>query len=86
MSKNEKLLEKLKSKPKDFTYDEIKKILNNLGFYEDNKGKTSGSKVAFIKQRDMSKKIVLHKPHPKNILKEYQIENVLNLLRKWRLI
>ena len=50
MSKNEKLLEKLKSKPKDFTYDEIKKILNNLGFYEDNKGKTSGSKVAFIKQ------------------------------------
>lgn len=47
MSKLQKEIERLKSKPKDFTYDEVKKILNNLGFLEDNKGKTSGSKVMF---------------------------------------
>jgi len=50
MSKKEKLLEKLKSKPKDFTYNEAKVILNSLGFVENNKGKTSGSRVTFINE------------------------------------
>ena len=45
MSKIEKDIERLKSKPKDFTYDEMKRLLNNLGFIENNKGKTSGSRV-----------------------------------------
>ena len=43
MSKFEKELKRLQTKPKDFTYDEAKNILNKLGFYEENKGKTSGS-------------------------------------------
>lgn len=42
MSKKDKLIERLKSKPKDFTYDELKVLLNYLGFYENSKGKTSG--------------------------------------------
>lgn len=50
ISKVEKEIKKLKSMPKDFTYNEAKKILNNLGFHEDNKGKTSGSRVCFIKK------------------------------------
>ncbi len=49
MSKKEKEIERLKSKPKDFTYDEVKTILNNIGFFEDNKGRTSGSRVIFVK-------------------------------------
>ena len=47
MSKIEKAIERLKSRPKDFTYDEMKMILNNFGFIEYNKGKTSGSRVEF---------------------------------------
>ncbi len=47
MSKLEKVLKSLQSKPKDFTYEELKMILNNLGFIENNKGKTSGLKVLF---------------------------------------
>lgn len=39
MSKLEKQIERLKSKPKDYTYDEANRLLNNLGFYENNKGK-----------------------------------------------
>lgn len=39
MSKKEKLLQRLKSKPKDFTYNEAKTILNKFGFVEDNKEK-----------------------------------------------
>ena len=47
MSQIEKLIERLKSKPKDFTYDELKRLLNDYGFVENNKGKTSGSRVRF---------------------------------------
>lgn len=81
MSRLEKAIKRLKSKPKDFTYDEAKNILNNLGYIEDNKGKTSGSRVTFI-NKDY-KKIELHKPHPNNILKPYQINRLLNKLGEW---
>ena len=84
MSKIEKEIERLKTKPKDFTYDELKKILNNLGFYENNKGKTSGSKVIF--KNKCNQKIALHKPHPSKILKRYQINEILRLLNEWRIL
>lgn len=79
MSKLEKEIERLKSKPKDFTYDEAKRVLNNFGFIENNKGKTSGSRVKFI---DGQNRIIeLHKPHPKNILKSYQVNLIINKLK-----
>ena len=81
MSKQEKLLKRLQSKPKDFIYDEAKRILNDFGFIEDNKGKTSGSKVIF--KLNNNKKICLHKPHPSKILKEYQINEIIRLLKEW---
>ncbi|MGN1299696.1 MAG: type II toxin-antitoxin system HicA family toxin [Candidatus Scatovivens sp.] len=84
MSKIEKEIERLKSKPKDFTYDQIKVLLNKLGFIEDNKGKTSGSRVVFINKN--KKCIELHKPHPKNILKAYQINKILKSLEEWRIL
>jgi len=45
MSKKEIEIERLKTKPKDFTYDETKTLLNKLGLIENNKGKTSGSDI-----------------------------------------
>lgn len=77
MSKKDKLLEKLKSKPKDFTYDELKTLLNYLGFNEYNKGKTSGSRIKFSNKNDV--KLELHKPHPSNIIKAYQINDVIDI-------
>lgn len=79
MSRKEKIIERLKSKPKDFTYDEAKRLLNNLGFIENNKGKTSGSRVTFI-NKNTKEKIELHKPHPNNILKPYQINDLIKKL------
>ena len=55
MSKIEKLLTRLYSKPKDFTYQELKTLLEQLGFIEYNKGKTSGSRVEFIDNNTKSK-------------------------------
>lgn len=80
MSKLEKEIERLKAKPKDYTYDEAKRLLNNLGFYENNKGKTSGSRVAFINKDNA--KIDLHRPHPGNILKTYQVNKLLKSLKE----
>lgn len=85
MSKIEKDIERLKSKPKDFTYDELRRILNNLGFVEYNKGKTSGSRVVF-ENLEINEKIELHKPHPSNVLKSYQISDILKLLEEWRIL
>lgn len=84
MSKKEKLLQKLKSKPKDFTYNEAKVILNSFGFIEDNKGKTSGSRVVFVNDND--DKVELHKPHPGNILKAYQVNKLINILKEMEVI
>lgn len=82
MSKLEKLLRRLYSRPKDFTYQEAKTLLEQLGFMEYNKGKTSGSRVTFIEERTKIK-IKIHKPHPTNILKPYQIQIILEELKKW---
>lgn len=84
MSRKDKLIKRLKSKPKDFTYDELKTILNYLDFDEYSKGATSGSRVEF-KDR-LGRKIILHKPHPNNIIKSYKINEIVNVLREWRLI
>lgn len=84
MSKIEKQIERLKSKPKDYTYEEAKNLLNKLGFFENNKGKTFGSRVEF--KDTYGRKIMLHKPHPSNIIKMYKVNDMLNDLIEWRLI
>lgn len=79
MSKNEKILMRLLSRPKDFAYDELKKLLSSLGYIEDHVGKTSGSRVAFYNNE--TKDIIrIHKPHPGNILKSYVIDQVIEKL------
>ena len=80
MSKNEKLLKRLLSKPKDFTFDELKSLLLSLGYKENNAGKTSGSAIRFFNEK---KHIIrLHKPHPSPILKGYVIDMVIKELQK----
>ncbi len=82
MSQIEKLLDRLYSRPKDFTYDEMKQVLNHFGFYEENKGKISCSRVVFV--NDESIKMNLDKPHPTNVLKPYVIKQILAFLNERR--
>jgi hypothetical protein len=79
MSKDDKLLKKLLTKPKNFTYNELKRLLFHLGYEETQSGKTSGSRVAFI-DKSSNHIIRLHKPHPNNELKQYQIEQLIEEL------
>lgn len=79
MSKIEKLEQKLLSMPKDFTFQEAETLLNAYGFRRSEKGKTSGSRVKFV-SNTANTTILLHKPHPGNELRHYQLkELVLNL-------
>lgn len=67
MSQFEKALERIRNIPKDYTYSEAKTLLLHLGFCEFNKGKTSGSRVKFYRKND-GKSVLLHKPHPGDIM------------------
>ena len=78
MTRKEKLIKRLKSKPKDFTWDETKSLLIGLGFTEVKTGKTGGSRKRFINSSNVV--VTLHRPHPRNILKRYQIEQLIELL------
>lgn len=80
MSKFEKQKERLLRKPKDFTYEELKTVLNGLGYTESNKGKTSGSSVSFTNLE--TKHIMsIHKPHPQNIIKGYALDYIITELK-----
>ena len=78
MSKRKKLLERLETLPKDFTFNEHCTLLGLLGFEMSNKGRTSGSRVVFFKDDIF---ISLHKPHPGNDLKAYQVKQVFEVLK-----
>jgi len=79
MSKKDKLLERLTGMPKDFTFDELQSLLEHLGFETSNKGRASGSRVKFKKDNIP---IILHKPHPGNELKEYQLKEIIKILKE----
>lgn len=80
MSKNEKLLQRLLSIPRDLTWDELVKLLHVFGFVELKTGKTGGSRRKFA---DVNKNvIILHKPHPGNIVKEYALKQVITQLKE----
>lgn len=84
MSKRDKLVDRLKSRPKDFTWSELEKLLRGLGYAEAKAGKTGGSRRKFI--HETAPVIALHKPHPGEILKTYQVDQVLETLEKEGLI
>jgi predicted RNA binding protein YcfA (HicA-like mRNA interferase family) len=85
MSKIDKLIRRLLSRPKDFKYEELVKILKHFGYEEVKKGKTAGSRRAFI-HKTTNHIIRLHKPHPGNILKMYIIDYMIEELENQGLI
>jgi len=82
MAQMDKLIARIKSHPKDFTWDELKRLLKWLGFQEI---QGSGSRVKFFHAKKNCL-IQLHRPHPANILKQYALKEVLNQLVHEQLI
>jgi len=86
MSKNDKLLKRFLLMPKDFSYDELIKLLKFFGFEEQATGKTSGSRVRFINPQFPGYPVLFHKPHPENVIKMYVLKNVLTVLFECELL
>ncbi len=84
MSKKEKLIKRLKSRPKDFTFEETENLLKFFGYECANKGHTSGSRIIFKGQKHAP--ILLHKPHPRKTLLDYQVKQLLDILEQEGLI
>lgn len=84
MGQKEKLIKKLKSRPKDFTFDEAEALLRYFTYNRSNKGRTSGSRVMFVSEEYAP--ILLHKPHPRKELLDYQIKQLIEVLEQEGLI
>jgi hypothetical protein len=85
MGTKEKLIERFKKQPKDFTFDELIRLFQVLGFDLSQKGKTSGSRVEFVNhEKELSYGI--HKPHPDSTIKAYVMKQILDFLKSNQLI
>lgn len=84
MGQKEELIQRLKSRPKDFTFEEAETLLNYLSYVRSNKGRTSGSRVMFVS--DEHAPILLHKPHPRKELLTYQVKQLLEVLEQEGLV
>ena len=78
MSTKEKLIERFKRQPKDFTWDELVRLFGIFGFEVYNKGKTSGSRVIFVKD---DKVYFMHKPHPSSIINKSLMKHIFEYLK-----
>ncbi|HLF64311.1 MAG TPA: type II toxin-antitoxin system HicA family toxin [Saprospiraceae bacterium] len=85
MSRFVRIVARIKSGGGTVTYSDLKHVLNKLGYVEQKTGKTSGSRVAFY-QDELIHLIRLHKPHPGNELKQYQIKLIKEELEEKKLI
>lgn len=76
MTKAHKLFDRFLSRPKDFTFAELRRLLADMGYIEVKTGKTSGSRVAFYNQK-INDLIRLHKPHPSPVVRQCYLDDIL---------
>ena len=80
MSKKSKLVDRFLSVPADFTWEELLKVLSIYGFELYSSGKTSGSSRTF--ENDKGVTIIIHEPHPKNIVHKGIVRVVIKQLKE----
>ncbi len=80
MGKNEKLIERFKMLPKDFTFEEAVALFGYFGYIKHNKGASSGSRIRF-KNEKTGAFINLHRPHPGSIMQEWMMKEIYTHLK-----
>lgn len=83
MGTKDKLIERFKSQPNDFKWNELVRLFAIFGYEIGNKGKTRGSRIIFKKGESS---YIAHKPHPDSVIKSYVMRQVLEFLIKNKLI
>lgn len=79
--KQDKRISRLLTCPSDYTFAEAASLLASLGYSQDNKGATSGSRVRFWRPMDNAV-IMLHKPHPQDEMKLYAVKQLVKALQE----
>jgi hypothetical protein len=79
VSKKEKLLARLTSKPSDFTWSEACTLMQSCG-YQQRTARGGGSGRMFINV-DTKHKVRLHEPHPRKTLLAYMVAELIDALR-----
>ena len=51
-----------------------------FGYERSNKGRTSGSRIVFVSEQYPP--ILMHKPHPRKELLEYQVKQLIQILEQ----
>ena len=79
MSQKEKLLERLKRKPKDFTVYELEQLMKGCGCEKYEGGRGSGIHYIHLETKRI---LSFDLPHPGKELKNYHIRAVLEFLKE----
>lgn len=77
-----KLLERFKMQPIDFTFEELVKLLNKLGYKRINKDRMYDFRI--ILRNKVKRPVMIHKPYPGKNVKEYVMQQVYNDLENVR--
>ena len=78
MSKFQKALARLKTRPKDFNWNELQTIMAHFG-YQELKG--GGSRRKFV-HPESKVTVSLHEPHPSPSMKMYALDIVIEHLKQ----
>ena len=81
MGREEKLRDRFLSRPTDFTWNEMVRLLSGFGYEEQKK---KGSRRVF--KAGGLPRIYLHEPHPSNIVKQCYLDDVREVLENGGLI
>ena len=78
MSRKAKLLARVRSRPKDFTWDETCSLMKSCGY--ELRNASSGSGRIFTHQKTKHR-VRLHEPHSRNFLLRYELDAVIEALK-----
>ncbi len=76
MSKQDKAIERLVTKPTDFTWNELVSLMTSFGY----ELKTTGGSGRKFIHRDTRATHFIHQPHPRKVLKPYQVRDLIAFL------
>ncbi len=78
LSKYEKAVRRLLSKPTDFERSELKSLMDAFGY----EMKTTGGSGRKFKHPGSASNYMTHEPHPQSTLKAYQVREVIAFLKQ----
>jgi hypothetical protein len=78
VSKHEKALKRLLSRPSDFEWSELASIMDSFGYAL----KTSGGSGRKFIHPETQATLFMHEPHPAKVLRAYQIKDTIQFLKQ----